>query len=438
MDQDSVRLVGKILVVLMILFVGFFFFMILLGIDFTNLHLSPEELERILLGRRAERGFDTYVPVASFDPYNDFNGDGLADLLLTMVQNVDPLVGEEGDYWCYKTALGLDIANGAPSGGYEDLQAALDDQGGFIRLGDSNNGGGAAVGDINKNFITDVVLMSVDYPIIGLNEFRFVVGLDMDPDGTIKKWSGVNSNRANGIPDRNILGNNNIEGGVAVGDIDRNGFDEIILAGIDPSDEMRYAVGRDLNVSEFPTLRFNNGWAYPTPVGGLKPRDESWAGAGAALGDIDGTTDGNQNMDLVFFTIDNNNGEWKWVVLREINISGDPTQGMTSVKTRSVTPAAYNDEIRHGGITLKNVNHNDKLDLVVSRMRDTDVSSLVGKFLWEYAVGFDLDPSTGDVAFWSPSTGFYQIPVEGTTFKCEDYILGGLGNTQDPLGSGLG
>lgn len=91
-------------------------------------------------------------------------------------------------------------------------------------IGWSSAGGGAALADINKNGHPDLLLMNIDSPT-GPNGLWSWVGWDIDINGNVASWSAISS--------RPSLGNITSGGGAAIGDIDLNGTPDLFLMTID-------------------------------------------------------------------------------------------------------------------------------------------------------------------------------------------------------------
>lgn len=85
---------------------------------------------------------------------------------------------------------------------------------------DQNQGGGIAIGDINKNGIQDLIFMGIDNPS-GANNLRFRYLFDVDATGISKKEPGYFMTKSYGYE--------NIGGGVGVTDIDKNGKPDLIV-----------------------------------------------------------------------------------------------------------------------------------------------------------------------------------------------------------------
>jgi len=142
-------------------------------------------------------------------------------------------------------------------------------------VGDKGEGAGVALADLNGNGILDIVFMAND-PGSSLNEFRWYVGYDLGTNGEPTTVSTVQSIAG--------LGNSAQGGGIALGDIDRNGTLDILLMHYDvgnPTNEFRYKIGWNINSQAAPTSWSNS---IP-PVAGLG--NEAF-GANVALADLDG------------------------------------------------------------------------------------------------------------------------------------------------------
>ncbi|MBI2917723.1 MAG: hypothetical protein HYY01_06980 [Chloroflexi bacterium] len=135
--------------------------------------------------------------------------------------------------------------------------------------------------------------MAIDDPS-GANEFRFYVGLDLDPATGPASWTEKITFKPSD------LGNNHQGGGVALADINGNGKLDLLLMAIDdPSgrNEFRYYVGWDLDTAG--PSKWSDKVAFsPTDIG------NNHNGGGVALADING----NGKLDLLLMAIDDPSG----------------------------------------------------------------------------------------------------------------------------------
>ncbi|MBV5331490.1 VCBS repeat-containing protein, partial [bacterium] len=159
-------------------------------------------------------------------------------------------------------------------------------------IGNSNSGGGAALGDIDKNGLPDLVLMGVDNPEQG-NSFWYCVGKNLDKTGKPTAWTPA-------INAPCYLGWSSAGGGAALADINGNGKLDLVLSGIDsPTGANTFwcYVGWDIDINGNVT-----GWSpkFSGPATG----NISYGG-GTAVGDI------NKNgiMDMLLMTVDNPYGK---------------------------------------------------------------------------------------------------------------------------------
>jgi hypothetical protein len=142
-------------------------------------------------------------------------------------------------------------------------------------VGDDGEGMGVALANVGGGPRPELFLMAYDAPA-GPNEFRLLVGFDLDQNGRTNSWRGMQA-----FPG---LGNSGQGAGVRVLDINNNGRQDLFMLAYDnPSgpNEFRYQIAFDLN-------------ADATPTGPGYPRD--WDNNGAITnpvqvninGDVDG------------------------------------------------------------------------------------------------------------------------------------------------------
>jgi hypothetical protein len=176
------------------------------------------------------------------------------------------------------------------------------------QIGSLAAGAGAAAADINGKGGTDLVLMYVDAPK-GANQFRYMVGWDLDAEGNPESWSEIIHGPS--------PGDLSAGGGAAIADINGNGSLDLLLMDIDAPDgpdNFRYTIAWDLDTEGNPA-------SWSEIIHGPSPGDLS-AGGGAAIADIDG----NGVHDLLLMSMDSPDGpnHYRWVIGWNLNKSGVP------------------------------------------------------------------------------------------------------------------
>jgi hypothetical protein len=207
----------------------------------------------------------------------DIDGNGVPDLLLMWVD--DP---EGANSFCYSIGWNLG-ANGQPASWGARMQGTV--------IGFDNSGGGAAVGDIDKNGRPEVVFMAIDNPETA-NYYWYVIGKNLDSSGKATSWSQK-------IVAPGALGFSSAGGGAALADINGNGKPDLVLTNLDSpqgANAFWCHVGWDIDIDGKVT-----GWSSFT---GPAPGNIT-IGAGAAVGDIDK----NGILDLLLMSVDDPYGK---------------------------------------------------------------------------------------------------------------------------------
>jgi hypothetical protein len=212
-------------------------------------------------------------------------------------------------------------------------------------IGGNQEGGDAAMADIDGNVIPDLLLMSVDAPD-NENSFWYNIGWNMGIDGKVNSWS--EKIQVNG------LGLFNSGGGAALGDIDKDGRPDLVLMAVDNpegTNKFWYKVGRNLDKTG-KAASWTSTIIAPVYLGDLS------AGAGAALADVNN----NGKLDLVLSNIDNPAGAndfWCYIGW-DIDINGN----VTGWSSRFIGPA-LGDITNGGGVAVGRITKNGSLDLLL-------------------------------------------------------------------------
>jgi hypothetical protein len=203
----------------------------------------------------------------------DIDGNGIPDLMLMVVD--DP----EGDNSFWYT-IGWNLGtNGQAASWSQTFKVNA--------LGSFDSGGGAALGDIDKNGRPDIVFMAVDNPEQG-DAYWYVVGKNLDTKGNAASWTQK-------IVAPCDVGWSCAGGGAALADLNGNGRSDLVLMNIDSphgSNVFWCYVGWDIDINGNVT-----GWS--ARFTGPSPGNMT-CGGGAAIGDIDL----NGKPDLLLMSVD--------------------------------------------------------------------------------------------------------------------------------------
>lgn len=212
--------------------------------------------------------------------------------------------------------------------------------------GDTTQGGGAAIADLNNNGTPDLVVFMLKYVDTG-NQAHYRIGWDLDQNGVPASWQEPQS-----IP---WWGNNQQGAGIAAADINRDGLQDLVVFKIDNpytqiANQGYYRVGFNTgggNAFQWTDARLIPGWFGGESEGG-----------GAALGDF------NRNgvPDLVLLVVDNppgNNGGY-YHIGWDLDENGHPASW-----GKHLPMPWFGGEQQGGGISCADMNGDGVDDLVV-------------------------------------------------------------------------
>jgi hypothetical protein len=264
----------------------------------------------------------------------DLNGNGRPELV---VFHIDDPAGANVGYY----RIGWDPDPTGKARQWSDVIPVL----GWF--GDTTQGGGIGVADLNGNGHPDLVIFHIDAPD-GANAGYYRIGWDLNAEGIVQAWSDV-------IPVPGWFGDVCNDAGIGVADLNGNGRPELVIFHIDDpgdADAGYYRVGWDLSANGLVQA-----WSDLVPVPGWF--GDHTQGAGMAVTDLDR----NGQLDLMLFHVDDlagaNSGHYRigW----DLSANG-LVQGWSDL----VHPlAGFGYEIQGAGIGLADINQNDRLDLVV-------------------------------------------------------------------------
>ena len=234
-----------------------------------------------------------------------------------------------------------------------------------LDIGNATAGGGIAIADINNNGTPDIVLMSIANNPNIMNNFRYVIGNDINVfTGKPESWGELVS-----VSYSNDIGHETAGGGVALYDIDSNGQLDIVLMAIANNsgpNNARYMIGWNIDPSNNgnPTIG-PAGTPWKSVVQGPVHLGYESAGGGLAIADIDN----NGRPEFVILDIDNPSGSngFRYDIVWNVDENGNP--GSEGWEITSINKyAGYDTD--GGGCAVYDLDNDGILDYFFTALDD--------------------------------------------------------------------
>lgn len=235
-----------------------------------------------------------------------------------------------------------------------------------------NSGGDIALCDLNNNGILDMVLLCTDKPTTAGRAYRwYYVAYDLKPDGHYNSLSSLNT--------LDELGFFYDGAGIDICDINKNGTPDLLMMVYDaPEGEnsFRYQIAFD--------LQSNGNYLSLSPVYEVPGLGHDGDGAGVAVGDIDN----NGTLDILFMALDAPSGKDKFVyeILPDIDKYGNSYAKpiYTPRFPDSLSPC---DTGQGAACCLYDLDNNGFLDAIF-----VAIENIKGKSnSWKYVTGHNLN-----------------------------------------------
>lgn len=266
-----------------------------------------------------------------------------------------------------------------------------------------NADGGVALGDLNSNGLVDAIFMVVDEPSGGDN-YYYRVGWDLNPDGTVASWSP--STGMFGPFDAG--GDLSDGGGVAIGDVDRNGVLDALFMRVDaPSgpDNYRYRVAFNIITSGASKGQFST---WSAVMGNVQVGADTILAGGVALADIDH----NGVLDALYEVVVDNLASVDDVRYRiGWNLATDGTICGTCWSAVKGPVASPTDPTAGGGVTVVDWDGDGSLDLLVMGVYNPATGAGVDN-TYRFVIGSTLSTAGDVTGGWSTTWGYQFVPGE--------------------------
>jgi len=254
-------------------------------------------------------------------------------------------------------------------------------------VGNEADGADAALWDLDRNGIPDLLLMAYDAPA-GANNIRYKVGYDLTARAVPRRWS-------NGYVLLPGMGTSGQGAGVELVDLNGNGQAELITLVYDNpagQNNLRYRIGWDVN-----NRGKTSNWSRTFQVDGMGHEGQ---GAGIVVANIDG----DPRPDLLVMVYDNPAGpnNFRYKIGWNLGPGGAVSSwsGVTQVD-------GVGNEGQGAGVALANLDGNARPELFVMAYDNP-----AGPNTFRVKIGWNID-TQGQTTQWSRYTAYAGVETEG-------------------------
>ena len=293
----------------------------------------------------------------------DVDGNGKSDLVLFHIDH-----GSHGNCGYYR--VGWDMASDGTISKWTDPMKV---PGWF---GSNNQGGGAAVADVDGNGKPDLLIFHIDHGS-DANYGYYRVGWDLGSDGSVSSWTDP-------VKVPGWFGTVNGGGGLAAADMDGNGTTDLIVFHVDHPDgdnKGYYRIGWDMGSDG--TI---SSWTDPMHVGDYFSQKKGSQGGGIAVMDIDN----NGTPDLVALDIEHDVGKNTGLYL--VGLNPDKEGKVDSWKNLHPIPHWWGSASQYGGATLADIDSDGFPEMIAFHIDHTSDGNS-----GYYRVGWDVQ-ADGDTS----------------------------------------
>ncbi|MCX8105229.1 MAG: M57 family metalloprotease [Ignavibacterium album] len=247
-----------------------------------------------------------------------------------------------------------------------------------LGMSDITQGSGITICDLNYNNRPEIILMTLDAPT-GPNNFRYKIGWDMDPYGTVSYWQNYIQ-----LPLSFNFGDEAQGGSITAAKINNNNLIDLIFMSLDNpvgNNNFRYVIAYDINTNGFPSY-YSSNYVQITGMG------SEAQGAGVAVGYI------NNNIlpDLILMSLDNPPGanNIRYKIGWDLNSSG-----IASSWSNYIQIDGMGNDADGAGISLYNLDSDPRPEIVLMVIDDPQHTNE-----FRYKIGWNLD-NNGNPSYWS-------------------------------------